>query len=219
MRLFVGVKLVICQFCVIFVEVQEGYTLEISPFNTEATHPVAIVRGREFLRFVAGHERELRRALRKNVTYDPEIFDDVFSATIVKVHDAIASGRDVRDYRQYFFVAAKWEYINRDNINRRDRNRAQPLEAADGIADTRGPVADMRPLLTAIRRRVARVFGRRWRILYERHRGGEPFSAIARSEGLHPRDVASTLHAVERYVANNRRIQQLKKQYYDYADS
>lgn len=189
--------------------------MEISPFNTEATHPVAIVRGREFLRFVVAHERELRRALRKNVTYDPEIFDDVFSDAIVKVHDAIASGRDVGDYRQYFFVAAKFEYINRDNINRRDRNRAQPLEAADGIADTRGPVADMRPLLTAIRRRVARVFGRRWRLFYERHRGGEPFSVIARSEGLHPRDVASTLHAVERYVANNRRIQQLKRQYYD----
>lgn len=192
--------------------------MEISPFRLETTHPAGFARGREFLRFVAAHQRELRRALRKNVTYDPEIFDDVFSAAIIKVHDAIASGREVRDYRQYFFITAKWEYINRDNINRRDRNRAQPLEAADGIADTRGPIADMRPLLTAIRRRVARVFGRRWRILYERHRRGETFSAIARDEGLHPRAVASTLHAVERYVANNRAIQQLKKQYYDADD-
>lgn len=192
--------------------------MEISPFNTEATHPVATVRGSEFLRFVAAHERELRRALRKNVTYDPEIFDDVFSGTIVKVHAAIAAGREVRDFRQYFFIAAKFEYIHRDNLRRRDRDRTAPLEAADAVADSCGPIADMRPLLTAIRRRVARVFGRRWRILYERHRSGETFSAIARVEGLHPRAVASTLHAVERYVANNRAIQQLKKQYYDADD-
>lgn len=192
--------------------------MEISPFRLETTHPAGFARGREFLRFVAAHQRELRRALRKNVTYDPEIFDDVFSASIVKVHAAIVAGREVRDFRQYFFIAAKFEYIHRDNLRRRDRNRTAPLEAADAVADSCGPIADMRPLLTAIRRRVARVFGRRWRILYERHRSGETFSVIARAEGLHSHAVASTLHAVERYVANNRAIQQLKKQYYDADD-
>lgn len=164
---------------------------------------------------MAAHESELRRALRKNVTYDPEIFDDVFAAATVKVHDAIAAGREVRDYRQYFFIAAKWEYIRIDNGRRRGLHRKQPLTAAEGIADPLHPTADMRPLLTAIRRRVARVFGRRVRLQYERYRQGETFSSIARSEGLRPRAVASTLHAVERYVRNNRTIQQLKKQYYD----
>lgn len=71
--------------------------------------------GREFLNFVASNMERLKKNLRKNITFDDDIFDDVFQNTIIKVYNAIEKGLVIKDYEQYFFIASKFEYINTDN--------------------------------------------------------------------------------------------------------
>lgn len=71
--------------------------------------------GRQFLEFVAKNEARLKKNLQKNVTYNPDIFDDVFQESIVKVYNAIENGARIKDFEQYFFIASKFCYINTDN--------------------------------------------------------------------------------------------------------
>ena len=176
-------------------------------------------RGREFLDFVATNEAELKRAVRKNITYDPELFDDAFHTAIVKVYNAIEGGRKVSDIKQYIFISAKWEYINRANRNRREKGYKRPVSAAEGVTDGRGRTADSRPLLGAIRYRVGCRFGRAMRIVWERHRAGEHLTAIGREMMANPRHLAVIVHKIDRFVATDKEIQRIKKEFYDNADT
>ena len=75
--------------------------------------------GREFLQFVADNMDRLKKNLRKNITYDDDIFEDVFQNTIIKVYNAIEKGLVIKDFEQYFFIASKFEYINEDNKHKK----------------------------------------------------------------------------------------------------
>lgn len=77
----------------------------------------------EFLQFVADNEKRLKQNLKKNVTYDPDIFDDVFQTTIIKIYNSIVKN-DLRidNFEKYFFIGSKFEYINTDNKRKNLRN-------------------------------------------------------------------------------------------------
>lgn len=88
--------------------------------------------GQEFLQFVADNEARLKKNLRKNITYDPDIFDDVFQNTIIKVYDRIMKGTIVKDFEQYFFIASKFEYINEDNkVKKRQKVEDREIDTDD----------------------------------------------------------------------------------------
>ncbi len=176
-------------------------------------------RGREFLDFVATNEAALRRAVKKNITYDPEIFEEAFVAATIKVHDALEQGREIRDLKNYFFITAKWEYINRDNRSRRARQQELPAVAAADVIDTRGRTADSRPLLAAIRHRVGCRFGRAMRTAWERRCAGEYLTTIGREMLVAPARLSRTMREIDRFVATDRKIQQIKNQFYDDADT
>lgn len=71
--------------------------------------------GQEFLQYVAKNEKRLKKNLRKNITFNENIFNDVFQNAILKVYDRIMKGTVIKDFEQYFFIASKFEYINEDN--------------------------------------------------------------------------------------------------------
>ena len=75
--------------------------------------------GQEFLQFVAKNEARLKRNLKKNITYNPDLFNDVFQDSIIKVYNAIMNGTVVDDFEQYFFIASKFCYINEQNKERK----------------------------------------------------------------------------------------------------
>ena len=75
---------------------------------------------KEFLEYVAKNEKRLKKNLRKNITYNPMLFDDVFQDSIIKVHDSIMNGTRIDDFEKYFFIASKFSYFNADNKNKRD---------------------------------------------------------------------------------------------------
>lgn len=76
----------------------------------------------EFLEYVAKNEKRLKKNLRKNITYDPYIFDDVFQDSILKVYDSIMNGTVIEDFEKYFFIASKFSYFNADNKNKKAIN-------------------------------------------------------------------------------------------------
>lgn len=80
--------------------------------------------GQEFLKFVAENEQRLKNNLRKNITYDEDIFDDVFQETILRVHSAIMNGTRIDDFEQYFFIASKFCYINEQNKERKKQENS-----------------------------------------------------------------------------------------------
>lgn len=76
-------------------------------------------KARDFLNYVAKNEKELKYILAKNVTYDKDIFDDVFNDTIIKVYNSILkNGTEVSDYKNYFYISLKWQYILQFNRNK-----------------------------------------------------------------------------------------------------
>ena len=80
-------------------------------------------KARDFLNYVAKNEKELKYILAKNVTYDKDIFDDVFNDTIIKVYNSILkNGTDVSDYKNYFFISMKWQYILQQNRHTKYKN-------------------------------------------------------------------------------------------------
>lgn len=87
---------------------------------------------REFLEYVAKNEARLKKNLKKNITYNENIFDDVFQSTIIKVYDRIMKGTVIKDFEQYFFIASKFEYINEDNkIKKRQKVEDREIDTDD----------------------------------------------------------------------------------------
>lgn len=88
-------------------------------------------KAKEFLDYVATNVDLLKSNLRKNITYNEEIFDDSFNETIVKIYNTIMkNGTEVKDWKHYFYMASKWTYVYNDNKFK----RKQELEVR-GIFD------------------------------------------------------------------------------------
>lgn len=80
------------------------------------------VKAREFLKYVGENIELLKNKLKKNITLDTDIFDDSFNETIIKIYDSIVkNGTNVKDFKQYFFIASKWTYILNDNKQKKKK--------------------------------------------------------------------------------------------------
>lgn len=99
----------------------------------------------EFLEYVAKNEKRLKKNLRKNITYDPYIFDDVFQDSILKVYDSIMNGTVIEDFEKYFFIASKFSYFNADNKNKRNikqNDRDLLWNISHGLENNRGDISE-----------------------------------------------------------------------------
>lgn len=74
----------------------------------------------EFLQYIIDNEDMLRKALKKNITFDPDIFDDVTCNTIVRIAEYIlGKGVRIKSFKDMFFLSAKREYIQVQNKKRK----------------------------------------------------------------------------------------------------
>ena len=76
----------------------------------------------DFYTYISNNYEQTRYEVLKNVTYDEELFDDVYNDTVIKVADIIMQGKEIEDIRYYFFISLKWNYINAQNKKRKERN-------------------------------------------------------------------------------------------------
>jgi len=74
----------------------------------------------EFFQYVIENEKMLQKALRKNITFDPDIFDDVTADTICRIGEYIMNkGTKINSFKDLFFLAAKRQYIAEQNKKRK----------------------------------------------------------------------------------------------------
>ena len=88
----------------------------------------------DFLKYVSENMNELKKAVKKNITNDNDLFDDAFNETIIKVYNSILkNGTIIDDYKQYFFLACKFTFIYRQNKKRKEE--AQAIRDYFGLRD------------------------------------------------------------------------------------
>lgn len=91
-----------------------------------------------FMMYVWNNLDKLNYALRKNITYDPEIYDDVTADTLVRIAEYILRKHVfIKDFKGMFFLSAKRQYIaeqnkKRDKESREDREYFSKLDEALG---------------------------------------------------------------------------------------
>ena len=73
----------------------------------------------DFFKYIIDNEKELQKALKKNITYDPDIFDDVTCNTVVRIAEYIMKNEiRIDNFKYFFFICAKREYIAEQNKKR-----------------------------------------------------------------------------------------------------
>lgn len=99
----------------------------------------------DFLQFIADNDKQLRQAVKKNITYDEELFEDVFSDTVIKCYDKIIEGHEIEDFKNYFFIACKFNYINAQAKKRKmmkQSDRDILFNISHGLEKTNGSLTD-----------------------------------------------------------------------------
>lgn len=78
----------------------------------------------DFMMYVWNNLDELNRCIRKNITYDPELYDDVTADTLCRLGEYIINKRvHVNDFKSLFFLSAKRQYIAEQNKKRAMESR------------------------------------------------------------------------------------------------
>lgn len=92
----------------------------------------------DFMLYVWNNLDALNYALRKNITYDAELFDDVTADTLCRIGEYIINKKVfIKDFKGMFFLSAKRQYVaeqnkKRDRENKNDREYFSKLDEALG---------------------------------------------------------------------------------------
>lgn len=90
----------------------------------------------KFLVWYAENQNEIKRALRKNITFDEELFEDILSDSLIKVYEKIKTGTEVKSYKDYLFISAKWNFINEQNkLRKRQKQHDRDFLSYGDIED------------------------------------------------------------------------------------
>jgi hypothetical protein len=92
----------------------------------------------DFMMYVWNNLETLNYAIRKNITYDPDIYDDVTADTLVRIAEYIMRNHVyIKDFKGMFFLSVKRQYIaeqnkKRDRESKSDREYFSKLDEALG---------------------------------------------------------------------------------------
>lgn len=185
--------------------------------------------GQAFLDFVAKNEARLKKNLRKNITYNPDIFDDAFQESIIKVYNAIENGARIKDFEQYFFIASKFCYINADNkmknrMKNDDREIFGEIDNDERFAeyDKSWEVKEERnnrinELMKYLSQRLNEVFSPRecdiFLIYYrlKSEKAGVSYKKLARILEIDVKEVTNIIQKVKAFVREDEEIMDIKR--------
>lgn len=89
----------------------------------------------DFYQYIIRNEQQLKAEVRKNITYEEELFDEAYSETIVKVANAIlVNHKIIEDFRYYFFISFKQNFIQLQNRRRKtDKLKTYGYKQCEGL--------------------------------------------------------------------------------------
>ena len=96
----------------------------------------------DFMLFVWNNLDSLNYALRKNITYDPDIFDDVTADTLCRIGEYIVNKKAfIKDFKGMFFLSAKRQYVAEQN-KKRERDKKSDREYFSKLDEALGRYYD-----------------------------------------------------------------------------
>lgn len=96
----------------------------------------------DFMLYVWNNLDSLNYALRKNITYDPEIYDDVTADTLCRIGEYIVNKRVfIKDFKGMFFLSAKRQYVAEQN-KKRERDKKSDREYFSKLDEALGKYYD-----------------------------------------------------------------------------
>lgn len=89
----------------------------------------------DFYQYIIRNEKQLKQEVKKNITYEEELFDEAYSDTIVKVANAIlVNHKVIEDFRYYFFISFKQNFIQLQNKKRKiDKLKTYGYKECEGL--------------------------------------------------------------------------------------
>ena len=89
----------------------------------------------DFYQYIIRNEKQVKQEVRKNITYEEELFDEAYSDTIVKVANAIlVNHKVIEDFRYYFFISFKQNFIQLQNKKRKiDKLKTYGYKDCEGL--------------------------------------------------------------------------------------
>lgn len=180
----------------------------------------------EFLEYVAKNEKELKAAVKKNITNDQEVFDDSFSETIIKIYNSIIkNGTEIKDLKQYFFLAFKFTFIYRQNKKR--KQEAQTVRDffddsifEENIENSEERFNDITQALANIKQEIQNKYGEFYTEVffdYYTLKANQHISykKLAAEKGVSTRRIAEIINTIKDYIALSDDIQKYKSIFYE----
>lgn len=172
----------------------------------------------DFYDYISNNYEQSRHEVLKNITYDPDIFDDAYNDTVIKVAKVIEDGKKIEDIRYYFFISLKWNYINMQNKKRKQLSRTtdvMPDAMDDEYSEER--YEKVMELWDFIAQRLEENFEPGevdiYLIYYKLKCNGNSLSYRKLSEmtGIPVKEITNIIQRIKKYVRNNDEINELKK--------
>ena len=191
----------------------------------------------QFYDYLSHNDQKIRREIRKNITYDPELFDDVYNDTVIKVADAITDRhKQIEDIRYYFFISCKQNYINAQNRLRKSRAGQVSLRidaasdaafeecrASSDVENMDSTISDVekkaKMLFDAVIKRLEEVFPLNevdiYVIYYKLKSGGNRISyrTLADIMRVDIKYITKVIQNIKAFMRSDEEIKQLKKKY------
>ena len=176
----------------------------------------------DFLKYVGENMNALKKAVKKNITNDNDLFDDAFNETIIKVYNSILkNGTIIDDYKQYFFLACKFTFIYRQNKKRKEE--AQAIrdyfdindDFIDDDFDEEERYQDIVDTIDKIKNDVVENLGEYYAEIYFTYMTLKStqsisYKKLAAEKGISTRRVSQIIGMVKDYIKNNPTLQSYK---------
>lgn len=82
-------------------------------------------RGRDFLKYVSTHEKEIKKGVAKTTTFDPDIYDDVYGTCIMNIYTSIVRNHvEVKSFKMYIYQSLKWAFLAAQNKQKKLRDNS-----------------------------------------------------------------------------------------------
>lgn len=180
----------------------------------------------EFLQYVAQNEKELKQAVKKNITNDRELFDDCFSETIIKVYNSISkNGTKIDNFKQYFFLACKFTFIYRQNKKRKEEAKAvrdffDYNDFEDDVEDSESKFKAITEALSIIKEDIKDKYGEFYSEVFFDYfmlKANQHISykKLAAAKGISTRRVAEIINAIKKYISESEEIQKYKSIFWE----
>lgn len=163
-------------------------------------------KGREFLTYVGENATRLKWNLSKNVSYEPDLFEDVFSYTILRIYDSIVKrGLEIQDPEQYFFNASRLNYLKMQERSRRRSRRHIDINEAWDISEEKELHANSD--LEKIKAELECIFGEESTRIYlgymrAKTEGRISYKTYSERMGIEESKLARVCMNIKRYLRN-----------------